>query len=250
MDVNKYLLRINVKKKLYPSLEYLSELQEKHLYSIPFENLDIPNRARIILDIEKIYKKIIPTKRGGFCYELNGLFYWLLTELGFKVEMLSVRVYNNEKKELGQEYDHLTLLVHLDKDYLVDVGFGDTFRKPIELPAGEVNDISGTYRIVNKNEGEYELQRLEGEDWLLQYFFTATSHELNDFKNMCNFQQDGPDSYFRTRKLCTIATPTGRITLSDNSLTITDLEIRDRKEFDSDEEFYKLLKEYFSIDLQ
>jgi len=151
-------------------------------------------------------KKIIPTKRGGFCYELNGLFHWLITQLGFKVEMLSANVFNHDKKELSPEFDHMILLVHLDKDYLADIGFGDSFRKQIEIPTGESEDISGYYKVFNIDSNRYELQRKEDEEWKLQYTFTTIPRKFSDFKKICDFQQDSPTSHFRTRTKCTIAT--------------------------------------------
>ncbi|MCL4548392.1 MAG: arylamine N-acetyltransferase [Bacteroidetes bacterium] len=99
MELKQYLNRIEIAEIKNPSLEFLTELQNRRLLTIPFEDLDIPNRARIVLDLERIYNKIILTKRGGFCYELNGLFHWLLTQLGFRVEMLSARVYNHSRQE-------------------------------------------------------------------------------------------------------------------------------------------------------
>jgi len=249
MDLKEYLSRIGVHKICKPSLEFLSELQEGHLYSIPFEDLDIPNRGEIILDLERIYSKIIPTKRGGFCYELNGLFHWLLTNLGFNVDMLSARVYNHQKLELGPEFDHMTLLVHLVKDYVVDVGFGDSFRHPIEMPGGEAKDISGHYRIIDKAGGFFELQRFETAEWKLQYSFTTISRKYCDFEEMCYFQQNDPSSHFRTGMLCTIATPNGRMTLGNNSLTITENGNKIKTEFDSEKEFLRLLTKHFGIEL-
>ena len=248
MDLKEYLLRIGTDKIQKPSLEFLSDLQEKHLYSIPFEDLDIPDRAEIILDLERIYSKIIPTKRGGFCYELNGLFHWLLTQLGFKVDMLSARVYNNQKNEFGPEFDHMALLVHLDKEYLTDVGFGDSFRQPIEIPSGETKDVSGHYRI-NSNNKTYELQRFENGEWEPQYSFTTKTQKFSDFNDLCCFQQNDPSSHFRTRMVCTIATQEGRITLGNNSLTITKNGNKSKTEFSSEKEFLRLLKKHFGIEL-
>lgn len=249
MIVQEYLKRIGIEKAEEPSLSFLSKLQLSHLYSIPFEDLDIPDRDRIILDIERIYKKIIPTKRGGFCYELNGLFHRLLTHLGFKVDMLSVRVYDHQKQELGPEFDHMTLLVHLEKDYLVDVGFGDSFRKPIEMPDGQCEDVGGHFKVYNIDGSNYELRRIEESEWKLQYSFTTIPRQLSDYSEMCDFQQDSPTSHFRTRMKCTIATPTGRITLSDSSLTITDNRTKSKLEVNNGEEFYTLLKKYYKIQL-
>ena len=82
MNLEKYLERIGLTKNRELSLEFLAVLQEKHLLSIPFEDLDIPDRDTITIDVEKFYEKIVIRKRGGFCYELNGLFSVLLRELG------------------------------------------------------------------------------------------------------------------------------------------------------------------------
>ncbi|HOI28983.1 MAG TPA: arylamine N-acetyltransferase [Melioribacteraceae bacterium] len=249
LSVEKYLERIGLVKIEAPSIEFLSKLQLAHLYSIPFEDLDIPDRARIILDIKRFYYKIIPAKRGGFCYELNGLFHWLLTQLGFNVDMLSARVYNKQIQELGPEFDHMTLLVHLDKDYLVDVGFGDSFRIPIEMPSGECADISGRYKTFPAEGNLFELKKFEENDWMLQYTFKTIPRKLSDYSEMCDFQQDSPDSHFRTRMKCTIATPTGRITLSDNSLTITRHGEKKRTEIADNRQFFNFLYQYFEIEL-
>lgn len=262
MNLQSYLNRIGIEKIFPPSYEFLAELQLKHLYSIPFEDLDIPSRDLIILDGERIFKKIIENKRGGFCYELNGMFHWLLTQLGFKVDMLSARVYNNQKEELGPEFDHMTLLVHLDKNYLVDVGFGDSFRKPIVMPDGECEDVSGKYKLKSDGGNIFQLWQMENGKWnmdespsefveegKLQYQFTTEPRKFSDYETMCAFQQDDLSSHFRTRMLCTIATKDGRITLSNNSLTITGNGNKTKTEFDSEKEFLLLLKKYFGIEL-
>lgn len=249
MDINLYLNRIDVRKIMEPSLAFLTELQNHHLLSIPFEDLDIPNRSRIELDLNKLYNKIILTGRGGFCYELNGLFYWLLTSLGFKVDMLSARVFNSKTGDLGPEYDHMALFVHLEKNYLVDVGFGDSFRNPIAFPDGETDDISGSYRIFQIENNLFELQRKDSDSFSKQYSFTTIPRKLSDYNAMCVFQQDSPTSHFRTRMLCTIATESGRITLSDNSLTITNNGKKIIEKFTDEDKFYSLLKAYFKIEL-
>ncbi|MFA7228604.1 MAG: arylamine N-acetyltransferase [Melioribacteraceae bacterium] len=248
MDVKKYLARIGVAAVKPPSLDFLTELQNAHLLSIPFEDLDIPDRDRIVLDLKRIYGKIIPSKRGGFCYELNGLFHWLLSQLGFNADILSARVFNHDRKDLGPEFDHMTLLVHLEKDYLVDVGFGDSFRAPLEFPDGAVRDISGYYKIFSF-ENEFDLMRKENYEWKLQYKFSTTPRRLPDFESMCEYQQVYPESVFRNRMVCTIAIPEGRISLSDSSLTITDCGTKTKTAVKNEIEFRNLLKKYFQIEL-
>ena len=67
-------------------------LHEAHLLAVPFENLDIHLGREIVLDVASLWTKIIEQNRGGFCYELNGLFALLLRALGFQVDMLSAAV--------------------------------------------------------------------------------------------------------------------------------------------------------------
>ena len=88
MDKEKYLERIKYFGTLRADAECLTGLHQNHLFSIPFENLDIYTGKGISLDLEDIYQKIVLNRRGGFCYELNYLFHWLLNELGFNSRMI------------------------------------------------------------------------------------------------------------------------------------------------------------------
>ena len=121
MNIQSYLTRIEYQGSLEPNLQNLSALQKAHMQAVPFENLSIHYKQPILLNEEALYKKIVEQNRGGFCYELNGLFAWLLRSLGYKVEMLSAGVIT-DSGGFGPEFDHMTLLVHLEEDYLVDVG--------------------------------------------------------------------------------------------------------------------------------
>ncbi len=171
--------------------------------------------------------------------------------------MLSARVYNPKKNGFGPEFDHMSLLVHLDKKYLVDVGFGDSFRTPIGVPGnpGEISrsaaeDAGGNFGILKIEDNVFDLQKLRAEGREPQYRFSTIPRKLSDFKEMCDFQQDSPTSHFRINKLCTIATTGGRITLSDNSLTVSQGGIKEKTVFDDPEEFDVLLKKYFNINLK
>src|SRR5216684_5534157 len=134
MDTRAYLQRINYTGPLDPSAETLRGLQVAHLRTIPFENLSIHSGEVIVLDNHALFEKIVRRRRGGFCYELNGLFGALLRALGFDVTMLSARVANAEGI-FGPDFDHMTLLVSLAERWLVDVGFGDSFLEPLQLEA-------------------------------------------------------------------------------------------------------------------
>jgi len=148
MDTFKYLQRINYMGELKPSLQVLTKLQKTHLLHIPFENLDIISKIPIELNIEKLYNKIVINNRGGFCYELNGLFHQLLKIIGFKLKMVSARVYN-KKKGYGAEFDHMVIITRIKKvDYLTDVGFGEFAFAPLKIELNTVQqDRRGKFKI-------------------------------------------------------------------------------------------------------
>src|ERR1700761_5800644 len=104
MDVEGYLRRIEYDGPRDPSPMTLRDLHRQHLFTVPFENLDIPLGTPIRLDPDRLYQKIVVRRRGGFCYEPNGLFGELLTALGFRVHMLSARV-RHEAGGFGPEFD-------------------------------------------------------------------------------------------------------------------------------------------------
>src|SRR5581483_1774514 len=145
-----YLKRINYHGSLEPTLQTLQALHEAHLLAVPFENLDIHLGRKILLDEASLWTKIVEQRRGGFCYELNGMFAWLLRALGFRVSMLSADV-ARDTGEFGPEFDHLTLLVHLEEDWLADVGFGNSFRQPLQMQDLLMQAQSrGIYRLVQE----------------------------------------------------------------------------------------------------
>ncbi|MEO6393687.1 MAG: arylamine N-acetyltransferase, partial [Pyrinomonadaceae bacterium] len=125
-QLDRYLTRIGYAGSTEVSPQTLRDLQLAHLYSVPFENLDISAGRYIRLDLDRLFEKIVNERRGGFCYELNGLFSAMLRSLGFSVDRLAAGV-ANKSGGFGPKFDHLTLLVHLPEPYLADVGFGDSF---------------------------------------------------------------------------------------------------------------------------
>lgn len=243
--VKTYLDRIKIESKPNISLQFLILLQNQHILNIPFENLDVINKKHIELTSNLIVDKILNFNRGGFCFELNGAFHNLLTHLGFQVRMIEASVYSSERGEFGEMRNHMTLIVTLDKEYLVDVGFGDSFRKPLILKNGSNEDISGKYRIRALSSYTSILQKFDGNLWLDQYKFIDNQLKLSDYQNNCNWIQTSPDSHFTQSKFVTIGTESGRITLSDNNKTITHYNNKKIIKYDSNKDFgYYLSKEF------
>ena len=129
-------------------LAYLKILQQQHLHHIPFENLDLHRGIPIRFDNDHLFGKIVEKKRGGFCYELNGLFYALLQELGYDCWRITARVYEAPRK-YSPQYDHMALAVRFgDELYLADVGFGEFSLHPIRLQKGVITeDGRNKYRV-------------------------------------------------------------------------------------------------------
>ncbi len=252
MNIQGYLDHLQVETMKIPDLSYLEELHERHLLTVPFENLDIRKGIHINLDPEYLFDKVILKKRGGLCFEINLLFAWLLKELGYQVNICSSGVYDVSKQNFGPEYDHMVLCVYLEDTYLVDVAFGDCFRSPISITKAHTKDISGRYRIAQSDieEDRYELQRIENNKWLPIYCFSTQNHRVSDFTDMADYYSSSKESYHRKHSICSIATDIGRITMSDDHLTITENGQKIKTEIKSRSQFYEALYTYFGIDLK
>lgn len=248
IDADQYLQRIKCKKERVPNLRYLKSLHKNHVIQIPFENLDIHLGNQIILDVKKIYNKIILNKRGGFCFELNGLFFHLLSQLGFTCHLISAQVYKDG--EWGQPFEHAAILVYFeDQVYLVDVGFGDLFLQPKLLQPGLVQmDFNRYFRIDKTIDGDYILHISENSiDFEPKYLFSNKERQLIEFIDMCDYHQNHENSHFRKKKMITRATTTGRISLTDTKLTTTIAGKKVEQDILNFDEFKVKLKEYFGM---
>jgi len=245
-DAARYLERINAS-----SQASLAMLHRAHLESVPFENLDIHLGRPIRLDTDALFDKVVTRRRGGFCYELNGLFSRLLTARGFNVTPLSARVASDDKDgTFGPEFDHLTLQVEdAGEKWLVDVGFGDGFIEPLRLDERGVQTRGGRdYRLSEDGEGLL-LSCGSEKGWEAQYALSLVPRVLEDFTGMCHHHQTSPSSIFTQRRLCTKATPKGRVTLKECALVLTEgTERRELPVLDEDSR-RQVLAEHFGVAL-
>lgn len=220
-----------------------------HLMSVPFENLDIQNNIKI--DLTNLFDKIVTRKRGGFCYELNGLFYRLLKEIGFTVKLISARVYDGEK-DYSPEYDHMALIVDIEGEpYLVDVGFGDFLFYPIKIALSkEVSDRAGIFMIETFDE-KYKVIKKKGVEgnFIPEYIFSEKERQLEDFYPMCYYHQSNKESHFMQKRICSLPTESGRITLTGDSLKITVNGVATERALSTEQEMQQVLWNYFGIKL-
>ncbi len=247
MDLRAYLDRIAYSGPTEPALEVLRALHRQHMLNIPFENLDIPLKREIRLELPRIYTKMVRRRRGGFCYEQNGVFAWALRQMGFDLDMLSGRVARGDGG-FGPEFDHMLLLVRVGGErWIADVGFGDSFLEPLRLDTTEPQFDRGLeYQIVREKD-DYLLLRREDGRLERKFIFNLVPHVFGDYAGMCVYHQTSPHSTFTYRRVCSKATPGGRITLTGTALVVTEEGKRTETEVTSDEQFERFLRVHFGI---
>lgn len=249
-QVAAYLERIGYEGPITRTGETLQGLHVAHLFNVPFENLDISLGRYIKLDLPSLFNKIVIERRGGFCYELNGLFGALLRTLGFRVDQLSARVARPDGT-FSPAFDHLALLVGAGDVWLADVGFGDSFIAPLPfLVGGEgIIDQAGKFNLITNGKSFVLQSMTEGSVWKSAYRFGFEHHALKEFTERNHFQQTSPESHFTQKRICSLARPNGRITLSDNRLIETADGQRTERELKSDAEVDSVLADIFGIEL-
>jgi N-hydroxyarylamine O-acetyltransferase len=254
MDVARYLERIHYTDPVKPDVETLYRLQLVHMKAVPFENLDIGLKRPIKIDKESIWEKLIIQKRGGFCYELNGLFAWLLQRIGFVVTYLNARDYHETDDSFGIDFDHLALLVGIpDKStrWLVDVGWGDTFTQPLDIDNTDWQEQGLRAYKIEPFRGGYQLwQRGYNGKIESQYYFDPSAHQFPaEYETTCRYHQTSPQSIFTRNRIVSRLTDNGRISLDNNRVILTVNGQRSERPLQDEAEFHALLLEHFDITL-
>ena len=248
-DIQAYLDRIHYQGPRTADLSVLTALHLAHLHHIPFENLDISLGKKLDLSADALMDKILLQRRGGFCYELNHAFALLLATLGFDVSRVSARVFNG--KDYGPDFDHMLLQVRLENQtWIADVGFGDSFRAPLSLGGEGVRELGMHYHLQPENDGLFVL--MQGKDdgsTHPQYRFSLRAYDIADFEAMCVYQQTSPDSHFTQKSICSIATPHGRVSISNSKCITTDAGKRSVHSIHGEDEYRSLLLKHFGVNL-
>ncbi len=219
IDADRYLQRIGYRESVALDLETLEALQRAHLTAIPFENLSVFGQTGVRTDLAWSVPKLLDQERGGWCFELNDAFGALLRTLGFEVKYLGAAVLLNGPNVV---IDHLTLEVQLDEPWLVDVGFGESFIRPLALNRPDIQDGgSGRFQFLASPQGT-TLARLDDDIPTAQYRFKRVAHQLTDFDQASQRLQSDPTSPFRDKPFSTRLLDGGpdRVTLLRNRLKI------------------------------
>jgi N-hydroxyarylamine O-acetyltransferase len=230
-----------------PDAATLRALHSAHLHAVPFENLSIHLDEPVALDGTALFEKIVERRRGGFCYELNGLFALLLEAYGYRVHRLSARTFS-AAHGYSPPLDHMALRVvdNTGTAWLADVGFGRHTEFPLRFddPADQ-KDPGGLFRIVQNDDAEFTVLR-DGE---AQYRLDPKPLALEDFRQACWWQCTSPESHFTQGLICSRLTGEGRVTLTDTELITTDGGGRHVEPVASDEALLALLRERFGVEV-
>lgn len=217
ISVAQYAKRIEYQGALKVGYACLSTLHRCHVMTIPFEALDVQLNRKISLELHDVYTKVVSKKRGGFCYELNYLFYSFLSKIGFNCFMVSSKIFDDVA--YGPDFDHMSVIVRLEEDWLVDVGFGDLFIEPIKVHVMDIQpDQFKKYKIVQKENDQYLLTESlkDKNDFKKKYIFDLTKRSIVEFADQCYYKQYAPESYFVKNRVCTLPTEFGRKTIMND----------------------------------
>ncbi len=261
LSVQAYLDRMNYSGPTDISFNTLKELQITHLQNIPYENLDILAKKPISLSIEAIYDKIVVRRRGGYCFELNGLFGWLLKKMGFDVVEYLGRWLKGEPIEVPVRRHRVPIVKINGKSYLTDVGLGHFGSKwPLLLEEGleQVQDDE-KYRIVSHEKMGWVVQSFEDGLWGNLFSFSIDLVQPIDFLQPNWYCTTHPDSIFLHNTMVYRRTPEGRNTIADVIDPVTGEKVKQIRNFKGDtvetmvprteKEFLDALKKYFGIEL-
>ncbi len=230
MDIQSFLKRLGMENTTpQKSLEFLKELQYNHVLKIPYENIDILNSHPLDLSPEALYKKIVLNKRGGYCFEVNGLLSAFLKELGFEVFDFGARFLRDQK--ILSFRRHRVVGVKLDGEiYILDVGIGQKAQKhPLKLEAGLIQEqFSESYKFEKNSQDEWVLYDLHKGEWREFYSFFEDNWLDVDFEPASFYCEKHQNSVFNKDYMLAIKTPTGRKSLNG----------RDFKIFENDELIY------------
>lgn len=215
MDVHSYLKRIGFEGRTDGSAGTLSKLQELHLRAVPYENLDIIQGISLSLRVEDIYAKIVERGRGGYCFELNALFGWLLSELGYGVQNYFARFWRDEIDTPPKRRHHVLRVEAEGSIFLCDVGVGGVVpRKPLLLQEGlEQYQGDECYRMEQDAEFGWVVMEYKKDGWSRYFSFTEEPQLAKDYVMASFWCEHAPDSVFKNNRIVAILTEDGRNTV-------------------------------------
>ena len=260
LSIEKYLERINYQGDLSVSYDTLSQLVYCHFTSVPYENLDILNNIPLSLEVPDLYDKIVTRHRGGFCFELNALFNWLLTSIGFETYSYSARFLLNIPENTIPMRRHRVMKTEINGQcYIADVGVGNEVPvRPLKLDennTAQETAMRGLVFRLKKDEIfgrvlQFKNPKNDPNEWKNIYGFTEEKQYEIDFVQPNFWCQYSPDSPFRVQNWIALRTATGKYTIDGNVFRIYDLtepQLTITEKIFEPSELNGILQDYFGI---
>ena len=251
LDLDAYFARIGYSGARAPTLAVLAEIQRRHVYSIPFENLDIHLGRPIRIDLPSITQKLIAGKRGGYCFEQNTLLRAALRALGFKVTSLIGRVRWLVPVDEETALTHMLLMVEIEGErWLADVGFGSgSLTAPLRIDTEEPQPTPHEPRRIIQREGVYIQQSNMPGEWTDVYHFTLRPAPDVDFQVGNWYTSTFPQSRFRLNLSIARADEGLRYSLLNREFTSRYKDGRvEKRQVSSPEELLGILSRYFHLE--
>ncbi|MBE6688798.1 MAG: arylamine N-acetyltransferase [Ruminococcaceae bacterium] len=204
--------------------DFFNGLQYAHVTTVPYENLDILNHIPLKLDPDSLYEKIVVNRRGGYCFELNGLFGWLLKDLGFEVHDYFGRYLRGES-DTPMRRHRVLKVVGEENTYICDVGIANLApRHPLLFTYGEIQEQFGeSYRIENEPFfGNVVYLKHNSDKWERFFSFTEEEQLDKDYVYASYYLENAPDSIFNVKEMVAIKTPNGRKVIDGKMFRIYD----------------------------
>lgn len=248
-DRNAYLKRLNYMGKIMPTLDHLKALHHAQLYTIPFENFDILLGRGINLDPAALFNKLVHKKRGGYCYELNGLFLMALKAFGFDARALLGRVHKTGTPT-GRGHQ-ISLIILQGRQWIADVGFGgDTPRAPLPLELNQPTIHDGQkIRLVDTDHFGTMLQTLKDDQWQDLYSFDLGHVCPADIDYGNHFNSTHPSALFTFARVAALPVDNGVITIFNNTLKRSITGKDEVQELAEGQAYLDALKTHFGIEL-
>lgn len=214
-----YLNRIGFVAKAGADIATVTQMMRCQLFTVPFENLDVQAGKVVSLVPEDIVDKLVNRKRGGYCFEVNGLFAMALEALGIEYRFVAARpmLYQHRRPKT-----HMAIVLNLKgEEWLCDLGFGSYgIRAPMQMKRleVEVKQDFDTFMLSKTNGNEYLLKaRVDGE-WANQFAFDLSPQEWIDFEPANYFSSTHPDALFVKKLLVVLHNSNGRNILFGDTL--------------------------------
>lgn len=244
-----YLKRLNYSGSIQPTEDRLEALHRAQVSTLPFENFDILLGRGIALEPAALCDKLVHRARGGYCFELNGLFLMALQAIGFAARALLARVHLTGTPS-GREHQ-LTLVTLQGREWIADVGFGGLGPRtpmPLELNRSTTHD-GQTFRLLDAGPFGTMLQTQKKAQWLNLYSFDLEHVFPADIVCGNHFTSTHPSSFFTIARVAALPTPQGRVSLFNRTLRTVTPQGEQVQELAEGQAYLDALKTHFGIEL-